>query len=168
LFPISSGIAADHAVVPDAAPEPPKLVAQETSVTPTLSLAVPAMVKMLAVVDMVPVEGEVIFKLGAVVSAPPPETAEVRTTVMVLESWLPAAVAVMVMTFVPTTSGTFAIAKGAEPAAIPDALPVDHVTVIAPDPPVADPDKLTLDAVVDDIAWFSVNAREAAAGGTTT
>jgi hypothetical protein len=68
LLPTRSGIAADQAVVPVATPAVPKLVAQETSVTPTLSLAVPAMVTEAVVVDMVPVEGVVMVKAGAVVS----------------------------------------------------------------------------------------------------
>ena len=72
LFPTISGIAADQAVVPAATPAWPKLVAQDTSATPTLSLAMPAMVTEAAVVDRVPVAGEVMVKLGAVVSGPPP------------------------------------------------------------------------------------------------
>src|SRR6476646_10450036 len=72
LFPTISGIAADQAVVPEATPACPKLVAQETSATPTLSLAVPAMMTEADVVDSVPVAGEVMVKLGAVVSVPPP------------------------------------------------------------------------------------------------
>jgi hypothetical protein len=48
------------------------LVAQETSVTPTLSLAMPAMVTEAAVVDIVPAEGAVIVRAGAVVSGLPP------------------------------------------------------------------------------------------------
>src|SRR5665213_480525 len=72
LFPTRSGIAADHAVVPVATPAVPKLVAHETSVTPTLSLAIPAMVTAAAVVDMVPAEGEVMVSAGAVVSGIPP------------------------------------------------------------------------------------------------
>jgi hypothetical protein len=60
-------------LVPDATPEEAKLVAQVTKATPTLSLAVPEMITEAAVVDMVPVEGEVMVKLGAVVSVAPPE-----------------------------------------------------------------------------------------------
>ena len=59
-------------MVPEATPAEPKLVAQETSATPTLSLAMPAMITEAAVVDRVPEAGEVMVKLGAVVSAPPP------------------------------------------------------------------------------------------------
>lgn len=72
LFPTRSGITADQAVVPEATPAVPKLEAQETSVTATLSLAMPAMMTEDAVVDMLPVEGVVMVKAGAVVSAPPP------------------------------------------------------------------------------------------------
>jgi hypothetical protein len=73
LFPTRSGIAADQEVVPEATPEEAKLVAQVTSATPPLSPAVPEMITEAAVVDMVPVEGELMVKLGAVVSVPPPE-----------------------------------------------------------------------------------------------
>src|SRR5579863_9399740 len=72
LFPTRSGIAADQVVVPVATPAVPKLVAQETSVTPTLSLAVPEMATDAALVDMVPVEGVVMVNAGAVVSELPP------------------------------------------------------------------------------------------------
>ena len=81
MLPIKSGIAADQAVVPDAAPAEPKFVAQDTRVTPTLSLAVPAMVTKDAVVDMVPLEGEVMVKLGGVVSVLPPVPGPVVLTV---------------------------------------------------------------------------------------
>ena len=64
-------MAADQAVVPDATPAAPKLVAQDTNATPTLSLAMPATITDTAVVDMVPDEGEVMVKLGGVVSVPP-------------------------------------------------------------------------------------------------
>ena len=151
MLPIKSGIAADQAVVPDAAPAEPKFVAQDTRVTPTLSLAVPAMTIEVPVVDMVPVEGEVMVKLGAVVFAPPPpEPATARVTVTVFDSWLPPAEAVMVMIFAPTASGILAMVQAvADPAGIPDApAEADQATVIAPDPPVADPDTLTLEAVV--------------------
>jgi len=82
LLPTINGMAADHAVVPEATPAWPKLVAQDTSATPTLSLAVPAMIMDAAVVDMVADEGEVMVKLGGVVSAlPPPVPAPVVLTV---------------------------------------------------------------------------------------
>jgi len=145
-------------------------VAQDTRVTPTLSLAVPAMVTKDAVVDMVPLEGEVMVKLGAVVSAPPlPEPAAARVMVSVFDSWLLAAVAVTVMMFAPTASGILAMVQAdADPAAIPEApVEADQITVIAPDPPVADPDKLTLAAVVVEVTWFTVNARGAGVGGMT-
>ena len=72
LFPTRSGIAADQEVVPAATPAVPKLVAQETSVTATLSLAMPATMTEDAEVDMLPVEGVVMVNAGAVVSVPPP------------------------------------------------------------------------------------------------
>ena len=71
LFPRSSGIVADQAVMPAAVPPDPKLLAQETSVTPTLSLAVPAITIDVALVENVAVDGEVMLNAGAVVSAPP-------------------------------------------------------------------------------------------------
>ncbi len=67
LFPTISGMTADQAVVPDAIRAAPKLVAQDTNATPTLSLAVPAMVTDAAVVDMVADDGEVMAKPGGVV-----------------------------------------------------------------------------------------------------
>jgi hypothetical protein len=72
LFPTMSGMEADQEVVPEATPAWPKFVAQDTNATPTLSLAVPEMVTEAAVVDMVVDEGEVMAKLGGVVSVPPP------------------------------------------------------------------------------------------------
>ena len=169
-MPTKSGIAADQAVVPEAVPAEPKLVAQDTCVTPTLSLAVPAMVTKDAVVDMVPVEGVVMVKLGAVVSVPPPpEPAAARVTVSVLNTWLPPAEAVIVMIFGPTDSGILAMVQAdGDCAAIPEApVEADQATVIAPDPPVAEPDKLTLATVVVDTTWFTVNARAAGGGGMT-
>ncbi len=71
LFPTISGMAADQTVVPEATPAWPKLVAQETSATPTLSLAVPEMKTEAAVVDRAPEAGEVMVKLGGVVSVLP-------------------------------------------------------------------------------------------------
>ena len=52
----------------------------------------------------------------------------------------------------------------ARPAVVPEAPPLDdHVTVMPPVPPAADPDKLTLDAVVVEATAFTVRASE---GGT--
>ncbi len=82
LFPIIRGMAADQTLVPEATPAWPKLVAQDTSATRTLSLAIPAMVTDAAVVDMVADEGEVMVKLGGVVSVlPPPVPGPVVLTV---------------------------------------------------------------------------------------
>ena len=56
----------------------------------------------------------------------------------------------------------------AEPATTPDAPPLDdHVTVIALVPPAADPDKLTLDAVVVEATPFTVNVKGEPGGGGT-
>lgn len=68
LFPIRSGIVADHEVVPAAIPLVPKLVDHATCLTATLSLAAPSKVMELAVVNIVPVPGDVIVRLGGVVS----------------------------------------------------------------------------------------------------
>jgi hypothetical protein len=81
LFPTISGIEADQAVVPAATPAWPKLVAQETSATPALSLATPEMMTEAAVVDRVPDAGEVMVKLGGVVSVLPPGLDPVVLTV---------------------------------------------------------------------------------------
>ena len=68
LFPTRTRTWADQAVVPLATPVVPKLVLQETCLTPTLSFSVPIRVTEVAVVDMLPVEGDVIVRVGAVVS----------------------------------------------------------------------------------------------------
>jgi len=54
----------------------------------------------------------------------------------------------------------------AEPATTPEAPPLeDHVTLIAPVPPAAAPDKLTLDAVVVETTPFTVNVKGEPGGG---
>jgi len=156
--------------VPVATPAVPKLVAQETRVTPTLSLALPAIVIKETVVDIVPVEGVVMVSAGAVVSVlPPPEPVVVtacRVTVTDCERRLAAVDAVTMMVFAPIASGTFAALQAdAIPDAVPD-VPVldDHVTVMTPVPPAADPDKLTLDAVVVEAVAFIVKTRGVGTG----
>jgi hypothetical protein len=175
LFPTRSGIVADQAVVPAATPAVPKLVAQETSVTPTLSLAVPAMVTEAAVVDMVPVDGVVMVNAGGVMSGiPPPEpapgpvvVADCRVMVTDFAIRLAEVDAVMVMVFAPVTSGRLTILQAdAGPAAIPEVpLIEDHVTVMTPVLPDADPDKLTLDEVVVEATAFTVKARAGVGAG---
>ena len=171
LLPTRSGSAADQAVVPVATPAVPKLVAQETSVTATLSLAVPAMVTEAAVVDMVPVEGVVMVSAGTVVSGfPPPGPVPVtdcRVMVTEFETRLAAVDAVTVMVFAPITKGTLTMLHAdASPVAVPEAPPLaDHVTVITPVPPAADPDKLTLDAVVVEIVALTTRAKAPGVGG---
>ena len=173
LFPTSSGMVADQTVVPAAAPAVPKLVAQETRVTPRLSLVVPAMVIDVALVDSVAVEGEVMVKDGAVVSAPPPIGGGVitacRVTVRVLEIWLPAAEAVTVMMLGPTINGTFEMVHAdAEPVAMPEnPRSLDHVSVIAPDPPVADPNTLVIDVVVGEATGLTTSVKGEIEGGET-
>ena len=172
LFPTRSGIAADQAVVPVATPAVPKLVAQETSVTATLSLAVPLMMTDAAVVDMVPVEGVVMVNAGAVVSVPPPPEPVVVTDCRVVatecETRLAEVDAVMVMVFAPVTKGTLTtLQEDASPVAVPEAPALDdHVTVMTPVPPAADPDRLTLEAVVVEATAFIVRVRGGIVGGT--
>jgi hypothetical protein len=174
LFPTRSGIEADHLGVPVATPAVPKLVAQETSVTATLSLAVPAIMTEAAVVDMVPVEGVVMVSAGAVVSAPPPPGRLVETGCRVMvtdrERRLAEVDAVMVTVFAPVTSGILTMLQAdANPVAVPEApLLDDHVTAMMPVPPVADPDRSALDAVVVEDAAFTVKARGGVGGGTGT
>jgi hypothetical protein len=73
------------------------------------------------------------------------------------------------MLLAPTARATLEMLQAAaEPAAAPDAPPLeDHVTLIAPVPPAADPDKLTLDAVVVEATPFTVNAKGELGGGAT-
>ena len=173
LFPTISGIAADQEVVPEATPAWPKLVAQDTTATPTLSLAMPAIVTEAAVVDMVPDGGDVMVKLGAVVSVLPLPglvgvvLTDCRVTLTAFDIWLPPAAAVTVMVLAPTESGTLAMLHAAvEPAAIPDAPPLkDQVTLTIPVPPDAEPDRLTLDAVVVEGTAFTVNTKGDPGGG---
>src|SRR4051812_3920482 len=170
LLPTRSGITADHMVVPVATPAVPKLVAQESSVTPTLSLAVPEIMIDEAVVDMVPVEGVVIVNAGAVVSGDPPPVPlrDCRVMVTDRETRLARVDAVMVMVFVPITNGTLTMLQAeAGPVGVPKApLLDDHVTVMTPVPPPADPDKLTVDAVVVEIVAFTVRTSGPGGGGT--
>jgi len=65
------------------------------------------------------------------------------------------------MVLAPTASATLAMLQAeAEPAATPDAPPLDdHVTETTSVPPAADPDKLTLDAVVVEATLFTVNTK---------
>ena len=68
LFPISVGTVADQAAVPLAIPDFPKLVLQVTRATAILSAAVPLSVTELALVDIVPLDGDVMVSAGGVVS----------------------------------------------------------------------------------------------------
>ena len=71
VFPTISGTVADQLVVPAAIPELPKLVAQVTWLTATLSLAVPVMTTDAAVVESVLAEGDRMVSVGGVVSGLP-------------------------------------------------------------------------------------------------
>jgi hypothetical protein len=66
--PVNSGTEALQAVAPVAVPEPPKLFAQMTVVTPILSLTVPLIVIEDSAVETVVEEGEAMVSEGGVVS----------------------------------------------------------------------------------------------------
>jgi hypothetical protein len=74
---------------------------------------------------------------------------------------VPPADAVTVRVLAPTTRGTPATLQAdAEPAAVPEVPPLaDQMTLMAPDPPVAEPDKLTLEAVVVEATAFTVSVK---------
>jgi hypothetical protein len=69
LLPVWSAIGVVHDVVPDVVPLPPRLLTQVTCVTPTLSLAVPLSVIVIAEVEYVDADvGPVIVTTGTVAS----------------------------------------------------------------------------------------------------
>jgi len=68
VVPTNSGTFADQAVVPAASPESPFEVLHFTAVTPTLSLAVPAIRMDADVVEVMVPPGVVILSDGGVVS----------------------------------------------------------------------------------------------------
>lgn len=68
VLPTNSGTLADQAVVPEAIPESPFEVLHFTAVTPTLSLAVPAIRMDAEVVEVIVAPGVVILSDGGVVS----------------------------------------------------------------------------------------------------
>ena len=70
LDPVRSGIVADHCVVPWAVPDRPVLVDQVTAATPTLSDAVPENWSEDAEVDTMLPPGDVMVRVGGVVSLP--------------------------------------------------------------------------------------------------
>ena len=129
------------------------------------------MVTEAAVVDMVPVDGVVMVSAGAVVSAPPPPEPVVVTDCLVkvtdFEMRLAAVDAVMVTVFAPITSGRLTMLHSdASPAAVPDAPPLDdHITVMTPVEPAADPDRLALEAVVVEATAFIVRVRGGVGAG---
>jgi len=69
--PTSSGIEADQVVVPVAVPEDPVLVVQVIFAIPTLSEAVPDTVSVAALVETELPPGEMMARVGGVVSFPP-------------------------------------------------------------------------------------------------
>lgn len=154
--PTSSGIDVDQFVVPLAVPDCPIFVDHATDVTPTLSLAVPPNAIVADVVEIVVPPGDEIVNVGGVVSVPDPLPlvgGAVLVTVTTCDTWLDPAVAVTVIVFTPIASAIFDIVHApVVPVALPDTATeedaVDHVTEIAPDPPEAAPDRLTVAAVV--------------------
>ena len=124
-----------------------------TDVTPTLSLAVPLNAIVADVVEIEVAPGDAIVNVGGVVSVPPlvggaGEAAACLVTVTTCDTVLVPAVAFTVIVFTPVASARFEIVQALEPAALPDAALVDQVTEIAPEPPDAPPDRLTVEAVV--------------------
>ena len=107
------------------------------------------------------------------VSVPPPPEPVVVTDCRVMvtdfETRLAAVDAVMVKVFAPVTSGRLTMLQAdATPAAVPEAPPLDdHVTMMTPVPPDADPDKLTLDAVLEEATAFTSRAKGAGVVGGT-
>jgi hypothetical protein len=169
FVPVSRGIVTDQFVVPAAGPDIPNPLDQLTDCTPTLSEAVPVMAIDVAVVEMVELEGERIVSVGAVVSGDPGGGggADVRVTVMDVETWAVPDVAVTVIVLVPNSSGTLATLHAeAAPAAVPDAPDVaDHETEIVVEPPVAEPDKPILARFVLRGGAFTVSVSGAGRGG---
>ena len=172
--PTSSGIDADQLVVPFAVPDWPVLVDHVTEVTPVLSLAVPLNEIVAAEVETDVAPGETIVNVGGAVSGPPPVVvggADAACLVIVTdcETWLDPAVAVTVIVLAPMASAIFEIVHAdAEPDAVPDIATddeaVDHVTVIAPDPPEAAPASVTDAAVVVDDVVLTVSVSAGAEG----
>src|SRR5512142_1025063 len=107
LKPTSSGIAAFHALVPEAVPARPVLVDQVTLATPDRSDAVPRNVSEASVVEKDVVDGYVMLSVGPVVSVPVGGGATVRVTLTVRTTVSVAAVAVTVRLLNPAARGMF-------------------------------------------------------------
>jgi hypothetical protein len=71
LLPIRSGIVADQLLVPEAVPDAPVLVDHVTLATAVLPEEVPANVRDCELVAIVVPPGEIIDRVGGVVSVPP-------------------------------------------------------------------------------------------------
>jgi hypothetical protein len=165
---------ADQLIVPLAVPDSPVLVDHVTDVTPTLSLAVPLNSIVDDVVDTEVAPGVPMVNVGGVVSVPDPPplvgaVAASRVTVTTFETLLEAVAAVTVMVFNPDANAIFGMLHA---AAVPNAPPdtaiedetIDHVTVMVPDPPAAEPDKVTADAVVGVTTGLTVRVTAPLAG----
>lgn len=156
--PTSNGIDADQLVVPLAVPDCPILVDHTTDVTPALSLAVPLNTIVDDDVETVVAPGDAMVNVGGVALVLVPVVGGVAggtgclVTVTTCDTWLEPAVAVTVIVFTPIASGIFEIVQAEEPLATPDIAidedAVDQITEIAPEPPVAVPDKFNVAAVV--------------------
>jgi hypothetical protein len=154
---------ADHVVVPLAVPDPPVLVDQVIFATPTLSLAVPLNAIEDADVDTLVAPGDPIVNVGGVVSGPAGVVgAACLVMVTTCDTFVVPAVANTVMVFTPIARAIFDMVQAeALPAALPEIATeedaVDHVTEIAPEPPCAVADRVTVAAVVVDAVAFTVS-----------
>jgi hypothetical protein len=121
--------AADQLVVPLAVPDPPAAFVQLTCVTPTLSLALPLTVSVLAFVRYVPLPvGLVIATVGDVTSGAVYVTVSVAVFTLFAASF-----AVTVTTFVPGCSATVLTDQLVVPLAVPDPpRSFAHVTCVTP------------------------------------
>jgi hypothetical protein len=167
LIPVRMGILADHAVVPDAAPDRPKLVDHVIVFTPTLSLAVPLTVNVLADVAALAVEGTAMVMVGGVLSTPPPALFVLdRTTVTDFATRELPAIAVIVITLLPSASGMLATVQAAPATLAAPFWPVLLLqeTVIAPDPPTAVPARLSVVAGVVAAIGFTVRVKGSGVG----
>lgn len=161
LKPTSSGIAAFHALVPEAVPARPVLVDQVTLATPDRSDAVPRNVSEASVVENDVVDGYVMLSVGPVVSVPVGGGATVRVTLTVRTTVSVAAVAVTVKLLNPAARGMFKADQFVPlTAAVPDAPVLEsHVTTGVPLPPVTVPESDTVADVVVAGGTFTISVR---------
>jgi hypothetical protein len=166
--PTNKGMVQDQLAVPLAVPAPPVFVDQITCATPTLSLAVPLKTMLAALVEIDVAPGVAIVNVGAVVSVPPllggTAGKDWRVMVTLWDTLLDPAVAVTVKVFVPMASAIFGMVHVVIPDATPDDVEEDQVTEVAPDPPVAVPERLTVEDVVVAVTGFTASVSGPGAG----